>query len=282
MAQILITGSADGLGKMAAQLLIQAGHRVVLHARSPRRAEEALAASPGAQTVLVGELSTLEGMRSVARQANALGGLDAVIHNAAVGYRESKRVETKDGLEQLFAINSVAPYVLTALITPPKRLVYVSSGLHRSGSSDMSDLNWTSRPWNGLQAYSDSKLHNVLLAFAVGRLWPKTLSNALEPGWVATKMGGAGAPDDMALGPVTQAWLAAGDDAASNVTGEYFFHQRPKPTHPDAHRPEIQEALLEACARATGIPFPVPGASLAATKSSERQKRVSGKEPSGD
>jgi NAD(P)-dependent dehydrogenase (short-subunit alcohol dehydrogenase family) len=256
LARILITGSADGLGKLAAVLLIQAGHQVVLHARSQRRAEEAGLATLGAQTVLVGELSTLEGMTSVARQANALGGLDAVIHNAAVGYRESKRVETKDGLEHLFAINTVAPYLLTALITPPKRLVYVSSGLHRSGSSKLTDLNWTSRPWNGLQAYSDSKLHDVLLAFAVARLWPDTFSNALEPGWVATKMGGAGAPDDMALGPVTQAWLAAGDDSASNVTGAYFFHQRPKPTHPDAGQPEIQEALLDACARATGIPFP--------------------------
>lgn len=256
MARILITGSADGLGQMAAQRLVHAGHRVVLHARNQRRADDASAATPGADTVLVGDLSTLEGMRSVARQANALGTLDAVIHNAAIGYREPGRRVTEDGLEQLFAINTVAPHLLTALISPPKRLVYLSSGLHRSGSSRLEDLNWVARPWNGLQAYSDSKLHNVLLAFAVARLWPKTFSNALEPGWVATKMGGPGAPDDLEQGAVTQAWLAAGDDPETHVTGQYFFHQRPAKTHPDARNVELQEALLSACAQATGTPLP--------------------------
>jgi NAD(P)-dependent dehydrogenase (short-subunit alcohol dehydrogenase family) len=139
---------------------------------------------------------------------------------------------------------------------PPRRLVYLSSGLHRSGNSAVSDVNWTSRPWNGLQAYSDSKLQDVLLAFAVARLWPKTYSNALEPGWVATKMGGPGAPDDLELGAVTQAWLAAGDDAATNVTGEYFFHQKRATPHPDAHRVEVQDALLSVCAKLTGTPLP--------------------------
>jgi NAD(P)-dependent dehydrogenase (short-subunit alcohol dehydrogenase family) len=253
MARILITGSAEGLGQLAAQRLLRDGHHVVLHARNERRADDAKRATPGADTVLVGDLSTLEGMNSVARQANALGRLDAVIHNAAVGYREARRVETPDGLEHVFAVNTVAPYLLTALIAPPARLVYLSSGLHRSGSSRLVDLNWVSRPWNAFQAYSDSKLHDVLLAFAVARRWPKTLSNALEPGWVATKMGGSGAPDDLALGAVTQAWLAAGDDKATHVTGQYFYHQRAAPTHPDASNAEIQDELLELCARATGV-----------------------------
>jgi NAD(P)-dependent dehydrogenase (short-subunit alcohol dehydrogenase family) len=252
VARILITGSADGLGQSAAQRLVQAGHHVVLHARNERRGSEAARATPGAETVLVGDLSTLEGMTSVARQANALGSLDAVIHNAAVGPRE-RRAETEDGLEHVFAINTVAPYLLTARIAPPSRLVFLSSGLHRSGSSRLVDLNWTSRPWNGLQAYSDSKLHDVLLAFALARLRPKTFSNALEPGWVATKMGGSGAPDDLALGSVTQAWLAAGDDAATHVTGKYFYHQQTAETHPDAGNAEIQETLLDVCARATGV-----------------------------
>lgn len=256
MARILITGSADGLGKLAAQRLVQEGHRVVLHARNQRRADEASATTQGAGAVLTGDLSTLEGMTSVARQANALGTFDAVIHNAAVGYREPRPEKTKDGLEHLFAINSVAPYLLTALIAPPKRLVYVSSGLHRSGSSRLEDLNWAARPWNGLQAYSDSKLHNVLLAFAVARLWPKSFSNALEPGWVATKMGGPGAPDDLQQGAVTQAWLAAGDDPRTHVTGQYFYHQRPAQTHPDARNRDTQEAFLTACARATGTTLP--------------------------
>jgi NAD(P)-dependent dehydrogenase (short-subunit alcohol dehydrogenase family) len=259
VARILITGSADGLGQMAAQRLVKDGHQVVLHARNERRANEAMRATPGAETVLAGDLSTLDGMRRVAEGANALGTLDAVIHNAAVGYQEP-RTTTKDGLEHVFAINTVAPYLLTALISQPSRLVFLSSGLHRSGGSRLDDLNWTSRPWNGLQAYSDSKLHDVLLAFAVARLWPKTYSNALEPGWVATKMGGPGAPDDLAQGSLTQAWLAAGADAATQVTGKYFYHQKLAKTHPDAGNVEVQDALLDACARATGVRFPAQAA----------------------
>jgi NAD(P)-dependent dehydrogenase (short-subunit alcohol dehydrogenase family) len=143
-------------------------------------------------------------------------------------------------------------------MTPPRRLIYLSSGLHRSGSASLVDLNWASRPWNGLQAYSDSKLHDVLIAFAVARLWPKTFSNALEPGWVATKMGGPGAPDDLELGSVTQAWLAAGDGPGTDVTGGYFFHQKPAKTHPDANNTEVQDGLLAICAQLTGTRLPRP------------------------
>jgi NAD(P)-dependent dehydrogenase (short-subunit alcohol dehydrogenase family) len=256
MSRILITGSADGLGQLAAQRLLAAGHHVVLHARSQRRADEAIAACPGADSALVGDLSSLDGMTAVARQANALGTFDAVIHNAAVGYQQPRRVQTKDGLDELFAINALAPYLLTALMHPPRRLVYLSSGLHRSSNLKLDDLNWTARPWNGQQAYCDSKLQDVLIAFAVARLWPKTFSNALEPGWVATKMGGPGAPDNLELGAVTQAWLAAGDDAAADVTGRYFFHQKPAKTHPDVGNVELQDGFLEACGRYTGTVLP--------------------------
>ncbi|MFM0290728.1 SDR family NAD(P)-dependent oxidoreductase [Paraburkholderia megapolitana] len=251
--RIFITGSADGLGRMAARLLVADGHRVVLHARSEARAEEALSMVPGAETAVFGDLSSVEQTVSVADQVNRLGHFDTVIHNAAVGYREPKRIETVDGLPHVFAINTLAPYVLTALIERPQRLVYLSSGLHQQGDASLIDLEWKARPWVGVAAYSDSKLHDALIAFAVARRWPDVFSNALEPGWVATKMGGAGAPDDLEAAPKTQVWLATSDDPAACVSGEYFYHMRRKTPKPQARDHGVQERLLDACERLTGI-----------------------------
>ena len=256
MARIFITGSADGLGQMAARLLVADGHRVVLHARHGKRAREALAAVRGAETAVFGDLSELAEVRSVAEQVNALGSFDAIIHNAGIGYRERRRIATSDGLPHVFAVNTLAPYVLTALIQKPQRLVYVSSGMHQGGDASLRDLEWNTRPWNGSQAYSDSKLHDVLLAFAVARLWPAVRSNALEPGWVPTKMGGPSAPDDLEAAPRTQAWLATSDDIAATVTGEYFYHQRLRHPLPATRNPAVQDRLLQACARLSAIPFP--------------------------
>jgi NAD(P)-dependent dehydrogenase (short-subunit alcohol dehydrogenase family) len=251
MSKVLITGSADGLGRLAAQRLLAAGHNVVLHARNQVRAREALAAAPTADAVVIGDLGSIAETRALADQSNRLGPFDAIIHNAGVGDRE-RRVETVDGLEHIFAINVLAPYLLTALIEPPKHLVYLSSGMHFGGEPDLTDLQWKRRRWNGTQAYSDSKLFDVMLAFAVARSWPAVLSNAVDPGWVATKMGGRGAPDDFDLGSETQAWLAVSDDAGARVSGAYFYHRRRRETNPAARDPAVQNALLAACERLTG------------------------------
>jgi NAD(P)-dependent dehydrogenase (short-subunit alcohol dehydrogenase family) len=96
----------------------------------------------------------------------------------------------------------------------------------------------------------------VLLAFAIARRWPDVLSNALEPGWVATKMGGAGAPDDLDAGHRTQVWLAVSDDAAAKVTGEYFYHMRRREPNPAAREAQLQDTLLEACARFSAVTLP--------------------------
>jgi NAD(P)-dependent dehydrogenase (short-subunit alcohol dehydrogenase family) len=256
VARVFITGSSDGLGRMAARLLVEEGHSVVLHARNESRGREALAAVPGAETVVVGDLTSIAQTRSVADQVNRLGGFDAVIHNAGMGYREPQRITTEDGLPQVFAVNTLAPYILTALIKRPKRLVYVSSGLHRSGDTSLKDLAWEHRPWQGQQAYADTKLHDVLLAFAVARRWPDVFSNALEPGWVATKMGGPGATDDLDAAPRTQVWLAVSDDPAAKVTGEYFYHLQRRAPNPAARDPRLQERLLAACNGLSGVEMP--------------------------
>ena len=254
MARVLVTGSSDGLGRISARQLLAQGHEVLLHARSPARAREALAAVPGARVALVGDLASLAETRALALQARAAGPLDAVIHNAGVGYRDG-RVETADGLSRLFAVNVLAPYLLTAL-APAPRLVYLTSGMHRGGDPDLSDLQWQRRPWDGSQAYSDSKLLDVVLAFAVARRWPGVRSNAVEPGWVPTRMGGPGAPDDLEAGGRTQVWLSVSDDPAASVTGRCFFHQRQRPSHPAASVLEIQDGLLLACEALTGVALP--------------------------
>lgn len=256
MARVFITGSSDGLGRMAAQLLIEQGHKVVLHARSQERAQQAMAAVPGADTAVVGDLSSIAQTRGVAEQVNKLGTFDAVIHNAAVGYREPRRILTEDSLPHVFAVNTLAPYILTALITRPKRLIYLSSGLHQSGDPSLNDLAWEHRPWRGQQAYSDTKFHDVLLAFGIARRWPSVFSNALEPGWVATKMGGAHAPDSLEEGYRTQVWLAVSDDPAATVTAEYFYHRKLRTPHPATRDLERQEKLFEACRKFSGVDLP--------------------------
>jgi NAD(P)-dependent dehydrogenase (short-subunit alcohol dehydrogenase family) len=255
MSRVLITGSAGGLGLLAAKRLLAAGHEVVLHARNEVRARDAQAAAQEASAIVIGDLASIAATRSLADQANRLGPFDAIIHNAGVGYQE-RRTETVDGLEHVFAINVLAPYLLTALVQPPKRLIYLSSGMHRGGEPDLTDLQWKRRRWNGAQAYSDSKLLDVVLAFAIARRWPEVLSNAVNPGWVATRMGGSSAPDDLELGAETQVWLAVSRDAAARISGAYFYHRRRGDAHAAAHDAGLQDGLLDACAELTGARIP--------------------------
>ena len=255
MSRVLVTGSTDGLGLLAAQRLLAAGHEVVLHARNEKRARDVWAAAPKVGGVLIGDVANIAETRGVADQANRLGPFDAVIHNVGVGDRE-RRIETADGLEHIFATNVLAPYLLTALIGQPKRLVYLSSGLHRGGDPDWADLQWQRRQWRGYKAYSDSKLFDAALAVAMARLWPGVRSNAVDPGWVPTRMGGHGAPDDLGMGSETQAWLAVSEEPAAMVSGAYFYHKRRQDAHPAARDVTFQDRLLAACEELTGTPIP--------------------------
>lgn len=242
MARILITGSSGGLGLLAGQSLIDKGHDVVLHARTADR-------DPGIADVVVGDFSSMADVVSVAGQADRLGPYDAVIHNVAAGYQEPRRLVTADGFAHVFAVNVLAPYLLTATMARPARLVYLSSGMHLGVSPDLSDLNWERRRWHGSNAYAESKFWDVVLAFALARRWPDVPVNAVDPGWVATRMGGPGAPDDLTQGHVTQVRLALGEIPG---TGGYYYHEEPSRTHPSVHDADLQDAFLARCAELTG------------------------------
>jgi NAD(P)-dependent dehydrogenase (short-subunit alcohol dehydrogenase family) len=252
MARVFVTGSADGLGLVAARQLAAAGHQVMVHARTAARADDARRALPQADAVAVGDVAEIAAMRQVAEQVNTWGRCNAVIHNVGVGSRDPHS-ETADGLSRLFAVNVLAPYVLTALIAQPERLVYLSSGLHTGGNPDLDDPQWTRRRWSGSQAYADSKLFDTMLAFAVARLWPEVRSNAVTPGWVPTRMGGRGAPEDLEDGAATQVWLAVSDDPAAQASGQYFYHRQRRDAHPAARDVACQAGLLAYCAGVTGV-----------------------------
>jgi NAD(P)-dependent dehydrogenase (short-subunit alcohol dehydrogenase family) len=242
MARIFITGSADGLGQLAGSELLKQGHQVVLHARNEQRAREALKKSPGAETVLTADLASMQETKDLAAQVNSFGKFDAVIHNAGV---------YQVGASEIFAVNTIAPYILTCLIERPNRLIYLSSGMHTGGYFNEEHF----KPGSSRFNYSDSKLHVMMLSMAVARKWPEVYSNAVDPGWVPTKMGGRGAPDDLQKGYSTQVWLAVSNDAEARVSGRYFHHKKQSPFLPVAKDIVLQEKLLECCERITGLRF---------------------------
>ncbi|MDJ0459431.1 SDR family NAD(P)-dependent oxidoreductase [Arthrobacter sp. NQ7] len=240
MARVFITGSTDGLGLAAAETLLREGHEVIVHARSAERlpAVQHLL-DRGAQCVL-GDLAVTADTRQIAEQANGIGGIDAVIHNAGVLSGPA-----------LLPVNMVAPYLLTALIAGPRRLVYLSSGMHRGGTTGLDGLDWAGRTTTA--SYSTSKLQVTALSAALARLVPHVASNAVDPGWVPTRMGGRSAPDDLELGHRTQEWLATSDDPEALSSGGYWYHGRRQTPHPAANDPRFQDALLARLAEHTGV-----------------------------
>jgi NAD(P)-dependent dehydrogenase (short-subunit alcohol dehydrogenase family) len=243
VARIFITGSADGLGQMSANLLIQQGHKIVLHARNAERGRQALQKTPGAETVLTADLSNIEETKWLAEKVNETGLFDAVIHNAGV-YQTSAKL--------IFAVNTLAPYILTCLIQKPKRLIYLSSGMHFSGRPNLEHFKTNI----DRLSYSDSKLHVVMLTMAVARKWQNVYSNAVDPGWVPTKMGGRSAPDNLQKGYETQSWLAVSEDEKAKVSGRYFFHGKERSHNSIANNVELQEKLISLLQDISGVVFP--------------------------
>jgi NAD(P)-dependent dehydrogenase (short-subunit alcohol dehydrogenase family) len=251
--RIFITGSADGLGRAAASALIGDGHDVVLHARSRERAAVLSDLAPDAAGVVIGDLSSDAETRDLADQVNQIGRMDAVIHTAGV-FLEPSRSATADGHAKTLAVNTLAPYLLTALIDRPDRLIYLSSGLHhRAAAGSLADIDWTGRPWNAAQAYAESKLYVTALALTLARAWPEVLSNAVDPGWVPTKMGGPRATGDLKMGYLTQTWLAVSYDAAATVSGGYWYHRQRQAPASQARDPAFQDQLMDRLAALTGV-----------------------------
>jgi NAD(P)-dependent dehydrogenase (short-subunit alcohol dehydrogenase family) len=242
MARIFITGSADGLGRAAAETLLEAGHEVIVHARSTHRLTAINDLIDAGAFAVVGDLADPHQTRAVADGVNRHGPVAAVIHNAGI---YSGR--------HIMPVNIVAPYLLTALIDRPQRLVYLSSGSHYGGRAELSGVDWSGQRKAG--SYSDSKLFVTTLAVAVARIWPDVYSNAVDPGWVPTKMGGPGAPDNLRLGHLTQEWLATSDEPEALTSGGYWFHQRLRTPQPAVGDLRFQDDLLDALARFTGVPL---------------------------
>jgi NAD(P)-dependent dehydrogenase (short-subunit alcohol dehydrogenase family) len=258
MARVLVTGSTAGIGLQTVRQLLADGHAVVLHARSEERAEQALAGLRDAgeePVVLTGDLTSMADTRRVALAAAEAGPLDAVVHNAGVGAHDS-RVVTDDGLERTFQVNVVAPYLLTALVPRPDRLVYLSSGTQQRGEVVLDDLQRERRPWDGMGAYSDSKLCDVVLALGVARRWPDVVSNAVDPGWIRTQMGGPSATGELSEGADTPVWLATSRDEEARVSGRYLHRRREQEPNRVARDHAVQDGLLAALEDITGTALP--------------------------
>lgn len=246
MARVFITGSAGGLGRAAGQTLIEDGHEVIVHARNTERLAAVGDLVDAGATAVIGDLADLEQTRDVAAQVNRLAPMNAVIHNAGV-----------TSGPQVLPVNVVAPYLLTALIDRPQRLIYLSSSMHRGGRARLTGIDWSGHRTTG--SYSDSKLFVTALASAVARIWPDVISNAVDPGWVPTKMGGPSAPDDLRLGHLTQEWLATSDDSQARTSGGYWHHRRRAEPAPAVHDQRFQDELVEALAHFTATSLPQHG-----------------------
>ena len=251
MGRIFITGSSDGLGLASARTLLRDGHDVTLHARTPERAAALRHLVPDAAAIVVGDLSSAAETRGIADQVNRIGRMDAVIQNAGV-YLLPARGATPEGHATTLAVNSLAPFLLSVLLERPARMIFLSSGLHRGGEGSLKDLDWTERRWDGARAYAESKLHVAAMAFALARRWPNVLSNAVDPGWVRTRMGGPGAPVDLETGQRTQSWLAVGDEPAARASGCYWHHMAVEQPAEEVRDPAFQDQLIDRFQDLTG------------------------------
>ncbi|MFV0461455.1 MAG: SDR family NAD(P)-dependent oxidoreductase [Actinomycetales bacterium] len=240
MARALVTGASTGLGRATAEALAVSGHEVVAHARAPGRFADP-AFGTRMHALVFADLADPEQTLHLGEELAALGPMDVVIHNAGVFTGPD-----------ILAVNVVAPYILSAIMPVPARMIVLSSSMHRAGSTDLAGLDLTDATTRR-RPYEDSKLCATTLAMALARLSPRCLVHAVDPGWVPTRMGGPTASDDLAEGHRTQHWLATVEAGRITPrTGGYWYHHAVQDPHPAVRDERFQDELLELLHAHTG------------------------------
>lgn len=266
---VLVTGATNGIGFITARELAKMGATVLMVARDQTKGraklEEIRQAVPQAKLeLMLCDLSSMASIRQLATNLTAkYSSLDVLVNNAGAFY--SERQVSKDGLEMTFALNHIGYFLLTNLLletlkrTKNSRIVSVSSGAHLSGKMNFDDLQFEKK-FNGWQAYSDSKLANVLFTKELSRRLAGTgvTANCLHPGFVKTGFanGSSGflglalnlAKNILAITPEkgaeTMIYLSSSQEVA-NVTGEYFDKKKIAKVNPQALDSSISKRLWE-------------------------------------
>lgn len=270
---ILVTGATDGIGRQTALELLRRSARVLVHGRNAAKTSkvaEELAKESGSSAVVpfYADLSSIAEIRRFAKNVeSSIERLDVLINNAGVFLHE--RQVTVDGFEVTFAVNHLAPFLLTHLLLPKirqsvqGRIVMVSSIAHSRGRLDFDDLT-SEKYFHGYTAYATSKLANVLFAYELAnRLGSSTItSNALHPGVITTKLlktgfGTTGA--SLARGAATSVKLAL-DPALKTTTGKYFADEREQTSSSTSHDRELQRRLYDVSCELVGINALAPAA----------------------
>ena len=262
---ILVTGSTDGVGRATARALAERGCAVIVHGRDEKRAAEAareLAAVTGSRQVtwVAGDFGSLAEVRAMAeRVLDTCPRLDVLVNNAGIAVRDRRL--SADGYESTFAVNHLAPFLLTNLLldrlldSAPARVVNVSSGVHGGGRIDLDDLQMERR-FDGWQAYCNSKLANALFTSELARLVDaaEVTANFLHPGVIDTKLlhvnFGGGSP--VAAGARTPVHLAL-DPEGAGVTGAYFVDRRRTRASSAARDRRLASELWRVSAELTGL-----------------------------
>jgi NAD(P)-dependent dehydrogenase (short-subunit alcohol dehydrogenase family) len=263
---VLITGATSGIGFATAKALAGAGARVVIVSRDAQRGEIARAAisretGSSQLDVMQADLASLDSIRALAKRFQAThGSLDVLINNA--GVFEPHRRLSADGIEMTFAVNVVAPFLLTELLlerlrqSAPSRIVNVCSAMHASASLDIDDLQFEGRRYGMTRAYGQSKLALLMVTKELARRLRGTevTVNAVHPGFVASNLGRLGGPVGMSWrlmrplmispeeGAKTSVYLALSPEV-DGVSGGYFAKQSQAPSNPIADNPRLAREL---------------------------------------